>query len=659
MRRFSNCYLALGLVTVLAPRLAGQTPVRVELSSPTSTVAVGDRVTLTARVFDASGNELDVPVRFFSSSRREFPIGRDGLLQPTQGGEFVAYVRVNTARNVRDSIAFTVGFPPVRNIVVEPTAERLFVGAAVRHSATVFDESDFLRRDVPVTWSTDDPSIASVDRYGDLTAHREGVVTLTAMAEGVRQTNRYQVVADPIRTLTLSLSQDSARTGDVLHATAVVLDAAGQRINEVPISYSLIAHPEDTVVAQFPPAEIDQQGRFVSQTAGNYTILAIAGEHVARHTVQITNRLVSQEVEFIGQGAVRDVPTSDLWIWEGVDGRDYAVTGTWGANGAAYFWDVTDASNPELVDSIVVDARTVNDVKISEDGRVAVISREGASNRRNGIVILDVTNPRDVQIHSTFDEELTGGVHNVFIYDNHVYAVNNGRRFDVINIQDPTNPHRVGRFELDTPGHGIHDVWVVDGIAYTSNWGDGVVLVDVGNGVAGGSPSNPVKIAGYADFGGATHAAFPYESPTGKFYVFMGDERGRPGFDGPDGDRAPPLMAGYIHIVDFTDPMNPEEVARYEVPEAGSHNIWIEDDKLYAAFYNGGMRVVDVSGELKGNLMYQNREIARYMANDPEGYVPNAPFTWGPQPYKGNLFFAEHHSGLWGVKLKPRRVLTP
>ena len=451
---------------------------------------------------------------------------------------------------------------------------------------------------------------------------------------------------------------DQARTGDVLHATAIAIDAGGQRVSDAPVSFSLIAHPEDTVVAQFPPAEIDQQGRFVAQKAGDYTILAIAPGHVARYTVQIANRLVTQEVQFIGQGAVRDVPTSDLWIWEGVDGRDYAVTGTWGANGVAYFWDVTDPSSPELIDSVVVDARTVNDVKISEDGRVAVISREGASNRRNGIVILDVTNPRDVQIHSTFDDELTGGVHNVFIYDNHVYAVNNGRRFDVINIEDPTNPYRVGRFELDTPGHAIHDVWVVDGIAYTSNWGDGVVLIDVGNGIMGGSPSNPIKITSYADFGGATHAAFPYESPTGKFYVFMGDERGRPGFDGQEGN-VPPLMGGYIHIVDFTDPMNPEEVARYEVPEAGSHNLWIEGDKLYAAYYNGGMRVVDISGELKGNLMYQNREIARYLAYDPEGYVPNAPFTWGPQPYKGNLFFAEHNSGLWAVKLQPRRVLTP
>jgi hypothetical protein len=69
--------------------------------------------------------------------------------------------------------------------------------------------------------------------------------------------------------------------------------------------------------------------------------------------------------------------------------------------------------------------------------------------------------------------------------------------------------------------------------------------------------------------------------------------------------------------------------------------------------------VVDISGELKGNLYYQNREIARYMAYDPEGKVANAPFTWGAQPHKGNLFFAEYHSGLWAVKLKPRETLIP
>ena len=40
-------------------------------------------------------------------------------------------------------------------------------------------------------------------------------------------------------------------------------------------------------------------------------------------------------------------------------------------------------------------------------------------------------------------------------------------------------------FELGKEGQSIHDVWVEDGIAYSSNWRDGVYLVDVGNGIAG------------------------------------------------------------------------------------------------------------------------------------------------------------------------------
>ena len=287
-----------------------------------------------------------------------------------------------------------------------------------------------------------------------------------------------------------------------------------------------------------------------------------------------------------------------------------------------------------------------------------MLTREGASNRRNGIVIVDCSNPRDVRILSTFDDGLTGGVHNVFIYKKHVYAVNNGRKFDIINIEDPAKPRRVGVFELETEGHSIHDVWVVDGIAYASQWRDGVILVDVGNGKYGGSPSKPVQFSSYKYASGATHAAYPYRSPTGKFYVIIGDEIFPQGLNTAQGS-TPNVAAGYAHIVDFTDPLHPEEVARYEVPEAGSHNFWIEGDKLYAAFYNGGFRVVDISGELKGNLYYQGREIARFMPYDPQGMIANAPFVMGPQLHKGNIFFADWNSGLWTVKLEPRTGLTP
>ena len=56
----------------------------------------------------------------------------------------------------------------------------------------------------------------------------------------------------------------------------------------------------------------------------------------------------------------------------------------------------------------------------------------------------------------------------------------------------------------------------------------------------------------------------------------------------------------------------------------------------------------------------QGREIAYFLPFDPEGFVPNAPFVWGPQPYKGNIFVSDANSGLWIVELEePRGELVP
>lgn len=649
--------LALALIGALRAPAHSQQATRIEIQPPTLTLAAGDSSAVTARALGADGAQLDEPIVFFSSDRQNLRVSRDGLVVALRGGEYEIYARSVSDRNVRASIPVTVAHAPVARVAIPPDGARLFVGAAVRHQAEVVDAIGLERSDHPVTWTSSDPAIASVDPTGLVTAHKGGSVAIRAAAGGVTGEHRYRVVPSPVRSLTLTLSADWGRTGDVIRAEAAARDAQGRPVDDAPIAFTLLAYPEDTVKGQFPAAEIDGQGRFVAYKAGRFTVMAMTAGRTAQQSVTIENRLVTRPVELVGRAPVRDVHTSDLWIWEAADGRDYAVTGTWGANGAAYFWDVTDPAAPALVDSVVVDARTVNDVKVSEDGRICVISREGASNRRNGLVILDCSDPRNVGILSRYDEDLTGGVHNLFIYRSHVYAVNNGRKYDVINIEDPTNPRRVAAFELDTPGHGVHDVWIVDGIAYSSNWHDGVVLVDVGNGKWGGSPSRPVEITRFVSVRGRNHAAFPYRSPTGRFYVFMGDEMFPEGLN-PEGP-TPPRAAGYIHIVDFTDPEHPEEVARYEVPEAGSHNFWIDDDKLYAAFYNGGLRVVDISGELKGNLYYQNREIARFLPYDPEGVIPNAPFVWGPQPHKGNVFFADWNSGLWTVRVQPPERVTP
>jgi hypothetical protein len=92
-------------------------------------------------------------------------------------------------------------------------------------------------------------------------------------------------------------------------------------------------------------------------------------------------------------------------------------------------------------------------------------------------------------------------------------------------------------------------------------------------------------------------------------------------------------------------------VAEYEVPEGGSHNIWVKDDIMSMGYYTGGGRIVDVSGELRGNLYQQGREIGRVWTGAADGYRPNMPFAWGAQPHKDMIFFNDMNSGIWIVKL--------
>ena len=164
-----------------------------------------------------------------------------------------------------------------------------------------------------------------------------------------------------------------------------------------------------------------------------------------------------------------------------------------------------------------------------------------------------------------------------------------------------------------------------------------------------------MEVSSFAYEEGNTHAAFPYTNADGHRYLFVGDEIfdcddciSRNGYPG-DGSR------GFIHVLDLEDPANPDEVARYEVPEAGAHNLWVADDRMYVAYYQAGLRVVDVSGELRGDLYRQGREIAWFPTGTPDGHVANSPMAWGPQPFKDHVFVSDLNSGLWVVWVVPKK----
>ncbi|HET7233597.1 MAG TPA: hypothetical protein VFJ16_26530 [Longimicrobium sp.] len=397
----------------------------------------------------------------------------------------------------------------------------------------------------------------------------------------------------------------------------------------------------------------------MSPTATRLALAALAV--LAGVPAAAQNRPAAARFEVVGRAPVTHTRTTDLAVFRGVDGRDYAYTGTFAGcpgcrAGRMYAWDVTDPAHPRLTDSVTVDALTVNDVAVNAAGTLAVLTREGARSQRNGIVVLDLKDPAHPRQVGEYWETLTGGAHNVWLDGDKAYVVDQGgSEMAIIDLAMPNDPLEIGRWGVpNSPNRFLQDVAVKDGLAYLSYWNDGLVIVDVGNGVREGTPRRPKLVGQYryrvewrGERYGNTAYAFPYTNQAGKKYVFVGDQ-------------IMPRMAnlgqrfdtgGYVHVLDVSDPAVPREVAAYSAPSSGVHSFWIANDTMYVAAWTGGLRAVDVSGQLSGDL--RNREIASLSTTDEQTAVRNFPFAWAAVPHNGLVFASDFNSGLWIARLVP------
>ena len=652
---------------------APQTPSRIAriIVSPVQrVVAAGDTLRLSAEARDADNNVLPNVQFRFSGTGARFEARVDaatGLVTSGSTGTFpVAVVGILPGEQPKvERIEVKMVPGPAARIAIMPAPARLAPGQRIRLSGEVYSKLDDRRSD-RVTWTSSAPSVVRVSEVGLVTAVAAGRATITASVGAVKQALAVQVVPTAVASLAITPGVTDARTGDVIRFKAVAKDASGREIAGL------------TPVWSFTPGQglIDADGAFVGYEAGEYTVTASFGNRTAEGVVTLGARDVRRPLSVVGRLPRTRFTTEEVWLHP--NGK-VAYLGSGGGGDVLYTIDISNPSAPVVTDSIIANTRRVNDVMTTPDGKFLVFTREGAADRKNGVVFASLEDPLHPKPISEFTDGVTAGVHSSFIYKDpkhgqHVFITNDGTgALHVLNIDDPAHPREIGQWKTENrpdAGRTLHDIDIQDGILYGSWWNDGLVILDVGNGIKGGTPSKPVIVSQFkydlnalyrnveADGGPGfirgTHTAWRHKN-----YVFIADEVfPASGVKGAK-DAAAGRAYGRLQVVDISDLEKPRSVAFYEPENGGVHNVWVAGDSLYLGAYNGGFRVFDVSGELRGDLRAQGREIGHLNTADMTGLVQNTAMTWGVVVRDGLAYVNDMYNGLWIVRIEPKSTVVP
>jgi hypothetical protein len=645
-----------------APALPASPVADIVLTPARGVLTPGDTVRFRAEARDSAGQPVPTAKIMFRAAggRFEGSVDTTGMVIAGSTGTIpmavIALVPGTKPYIKRTEVQIVPG--AAARIAIAPRVTRLAAGQRLRLTARVTSQDGDARSDT-VTWRSSNRAIVRVDANGVVTAVAAGRATVTAATGAASERVAFEVVPNTIASVDIRPRSARVRQGDVVQFTARALTSAGREI------------PGLTPTWSFSPGQgvVTEDGSFVAYEPGEYLVTASYGTDAAEVAVTVTDRDVRRPVEIVGRLPRTLFNTEEVWLHP--NGR-YAYLGTGSGGDRMYAIDVSDPAKPVVTDSIVANTRRINDIMTTPDGRFMVFTREGAADRKNGIVIVSVEDPAHPKPIAEFTDGVTAGVHSAFVYrqekfGTHVYITNDGTgALHVIDISDPYHPKEVAQWRTPRAdaGRTLHDVDIQEGLAYLSYWNDGLVILDVGNGMAGGSPSNPQMVSQYKydlnalyrdvelrsgpGFIRGTHTAWRHKN-----YVFIADEVFPAGQVEGARDASAFRAFGRLQAIDVSDLRNPRPVAWYEPEYGGVHNVWVAGDTLYLGAYNGGFHAFDVSGELLGDLRAQEREIAHVHTGDMEGVTKNSPMTWGVVVRDGLAYVNDINNGLWIVRIKP------
>ena len=231
-------------VTVSAASNVGATPVAsvvVALNAPT--LIAGQSTQATASLKDASGNVLtDRSIVWTSSEVTVASVNATGLVTALKGGA----VTITAASEGKSGGASLITAMPATtaapvSVVTLTVVPSLNVGQTAQASVTLKDASGNVLTGRTVNWVSSDESIVSVSSSGVVTALKGGGVTITASVDGGASASAVVSAIAPkpaVTSMALSAGTTQLKIGQLTQISAVVRDANGNILSNVPVTFS-------------------------------------------------------------------------------------------------------------------------------------------------------------------------------------------------------------------------------------------------------------------------------------------------------------------------------------------------------------------------------------------------------------------------------------
>ncbi|MFP2926792.1 LVIVD repeat-containing protein [Pyxidicoccus sp. 3LG] len=297
-----------------------------------------------------------------------------------------------------------------------------------------------------------------------------------------------------------------------------------------------------------------------------------------------------------------------------------------GKDGGLTIFDVTDRNHPIFKGSISIPGDNYwNGVWAKGDALYVASSV-------SGLLVFDISNPAE----PTLLRSLPGGpalnVHTVLVDGDRLYAMapSPNRETLIFDVATPTEPRLLGRYVIPGLYSYPHDAFSFGGRLYINHGYDGYQVADVSD------PANGQLLGAYGT--DRRYGTFSHHSAVG---VFGGHTLA---FEGGEG------LGAHLRVLKVDDPANIVKVGEFKLRDFTSiHNLQLVGERLYIAWYQEGVRVLDVSNPTKPRMVAWYNTFHDTNPNSGEGLfegalgirVPGDGYVYVADDVRGLLVFKE------------------